>query len=301
MGGMPIMFQSSCFDADLARRLEALSLSTRSLFRGSSLGRRRSLQAGGGLEFSDHREYSGSDDFRYLDWNLLARADRLLVKRFQEDQDLPVYLMLDCSRSMGVGEPRKFDYGRKLVAALAYVALADLDLVSVLAFSGEVGAESQPGRGKEGFPGMVRFLDRLDLASTATDLARAAATFTSRPRRRGLVLVVSDWFDRAGFRRGIDLLSQQGHEVHAIQIYDPTEADPGLLGDLELIEIERGDRRKVTVTESVLRRYRELFREHGEGLRAYCLHLGFRCTRADTSTPLDDLIFRMLREAGTIR
>ena len=76
---------------------------------------------GAGIEFSDHCEYNSGDDLRYLDWNIYARHGDLLLKRFQEEQDLHVYLMLDCSRSMSFGTPSKFDLARHLVAALSYL------------------------------------------------------------------------------------------------------------------------------------------------------------------------------------
>src|SRR5262245_52640501 len=98
------------------------------------MAQRRTMQLGGGIEFADHRDYHPGDDFRYLDWNLYARHEELLLKRFQEEEDLHVYFLLDCSRSMGFGDPVKFDLARQVLAALAYIALADLDRISVSAF-----------------------------------------------------------------------------------------------------------------------------------------------------------------------
>ena len=103
---------------------------------------------GGGIEFADHREYSPGDDLRYLDWNVFARHDELLLKRFQEEEDLHVYIFLDLSRSMEFGQPSKFDLARQLAAALAYIALADLDRVAVLAFSEGIVQEFPLTRGK---------------------------------------------------------------------------------------------------------------------------------------------------------
>jgi uncharacterized protein (DUF58 family) len=295
------MAESSCFDADFLAKLECLSLVSRRAFRGSMLGHRRSPQIGTGLEFVDHREYTDADDFRYLDWNLFARQERLMVKRFAEDKDLHVYFLLDCSKSMGMGQPPKFDFARRLTAALAYVALADLDRVAVTAFSREPGAEFPEARGKDCALALLRFLDGLRLGPTATDLARVAAAFTARPRRKGLVLVVSDWFDRAGFRRALDLLRYEGHEVHAIQVIDPAEAEPRYLGDFELIEIERGARQKITITERSLRRYRQLFREFCDGLRSYCVCRGVGCTQASTALPLESLMLKMMRSTTALK
>src|SRR5437764_13692509 len=88
------------FDTDFLKKLEYLSLVSKRVFRGSLLAQRRTMQLGTGIEFADHREYTPGDDFRYLDWNLFARLDTLLLKRFQEEEDLHLYFFLDCSRSM---------------------------------------------------------------------------------------------------------------------------------------------------------------------------------------------------------
>ena len=115
------------FGSDFLKKIEYLSLVSRRIFRGSPTAQRRTKQLGGGIEFADHRDYSPGDDFRYLDWNLYARHDELLLKRFQEEEDFHVYFLLDCSRSMGFGSPPKFDFARQVTAALAYMALANLD------------------------------------------------------------------------------------------------------------------------------------------------------------------------------
>src|SRR5262245_5254467 len=136
------------FDSDFLQKLEYLSLVSRRVFRGQLLAQRRTMSLGSGVEFADHREYTHGDDFRYLDWNVYARHDELLLKRFQEEEDLPVYFLLDCSRSMNFGTPSKFDYARKVTAALAYIALADLDRVAVTAFADDIMGDFPLMRGK---------------------------------------------------------------------------------------------------------------------------------------------------------
>ena len=144
------------FDSDFLKKLEYLSLVSRRVFRGQLLAQRRTMQLGGGIEFADHREYTPGDDFRYLDWNVFARHDELLLKRFQEEEDLHVYILLDCSRSMAVGDPPKFDYARQVAAALGYIALADLDRVAVVAFAGDIVADFPLTRGKARILGLAQ-------------------------------------------------------------------------------------------------------------------------------------------------
>ncbi|MEZ6046865.1 MAG: DUF58 domain-containing protein [Planctomycetaceae bacterium] len=97
------------FDSDFLKKLEYLAIVSRRVFRGQLLAQQRTRQLGTGIEFADHRDYTPGDDFRHIDWSLYARHDELLLKRFQEEEDLHLYLMLDCSPSMGFGTPPKFD------------------------------------------------------------------------------------------------------------------------------------------------------------------------------------------------
>src|SRR6476620_5321918 len=136
------------FNSDFLKKLEFLSLVSTRVFRGSLLAQGRTMQLGGGIEFADHREYTPGDDFRYLDWNLYARHAELLLKRFQEEEDLHVYFLLDCSRSMAYGSPPKFDFARQGAAALAYIALADLDRIAVVAFAQDIVDDFPLTRGK---------------------------------------------------------------------------------------------------------------------------------------------------------
>lgn len=289
------------FDSEFLKQLEYLSLISRRVFRGTLLAQRRTMQLGGGIEFADHREYSAGDDFRYLDWNLYARHGELLLKRFQEEEDLHVYLLLDCSRSMGFAGTEKFDLARQVTAALGYIALADLDRIAVVAFSDGIIADFPLTRGKARILSLLRFLEELKPQGTDTDLARVATGFVHRNQRRGLAVIVSDLYDASGYERGLDLLRHRQYEPHVIQIHHPSEARPKLLGDMELYDIETDTARKVTVTERNLRTYQRLFDEYQEGVRRYCRNYGMGCTQTDSTVKFDDLILRMMRTAGAVQ
>jgi uncharacterized protein (DUF58 family) len=295
------MASETLFGTDFLKKLEYLSLVSRRVFRGALLAQRRSTQLGSGIEFAEHREYTAAEDYRYLDWNVYARHDDLLVKRFEEEEDLHVYLLLDCSRSMGFGSPSKFDFARQVTAALAYIALADLDRVAVTAFAGEIVAEFPLTRGKDRILTLLQFLERLRPDGTRTNLSQALTTFVHRTRRRGLALVISDLFDPAGFEPGLDLLRHHRFELHVVQVHEPGEATPRLRGDLELVNVETETRRQVTITEQVLRRYRQLFAEYQESLRRYCHRYSVGCTQTSTELPFEELVLRMMRLAGAVR
>lgn len=289
------------FGSEFLQKLEYLSLISKRVFRGQILAQRRTKQLGGGIEFADHRDYTPGDDFRYLDWNVYARHGDLLLKRFQEEEDLHVYVLLDCSRSMAFGSPPKFDYARQVGAALAYIALADLDRVAICAFAGEIIADFPLTRGKDRILSLLKFLEGLPAQGTVTNLNRVVSGFVHRSQRRGLAMVISDLYDPEGFERGLDVLRHHRYEPHVIQVYDRKEADPNFLGDLELFDVESGTTQKVTVTERNLRQYRQIFDRFQEALAKYCTNYGLGCTRTSTEIPFDDLILKMMRTAGAVR
>ncbi|MCA9034368.1 MAG: DUF58 domain-containing protein, partial [Planctomycetaceae bacterium] len=240
------------FPPDFLTRLEYLSIMSKRVFRGTLLAQRRTTQMGSGIEFSDHREYTAGDDLRYLDWNIYARHGDLLLKRFQEEQDLHVYLMLDCSRSMAFGQPAKFDLARHLTAALAYIALADLDRIAVVAYADGIIREFPITRGKARILPLMKFLEELPTCGQDTNLERAVQGLLHRGSRSGLAVIISDLFDEHGFQKGLDQLRFRRFDAHVLQLFDPREANPGLLGDMELEDMESKSVRMVTVTEKNL-------------------------------------------------
>lgn len=294
------------FDSEFLKRLEYLSLLSKRVFRGQLLAQRRTKRTGGGVEFADHREYIHGDDLRYLDWNVYARHGDLLLKRFQEEEDLHVYLLVDCSRSMDSGDtdPQlavdKFSFARQLAAGLAYIALANLDRVSVIAYDDKIRATFPLVRGKDSVLSLLRFLEGLQTSGQATDLTTVAGDFVRRAPRSGLVLVISDLFDQQGFRGGVDLLRHRRFEPHVIQIHTPAEAKPRLLGDVELVDVESSESRKVTVTEKKLRQYEALFQSFLRDVETYCRTYGLSHTRATADIPYDDVLLKMMRVAGAV-
>lgn len=288
------------FDSDFLKKLEYLSLVSKRVFRGQILAQRRTMQLGGGIEFADHRDYAPGDDLRYLDWNVFARHNELLIKRFQEEEDLHVYIMVDCSRSMALGAPPKFDLARQVAAALGYIALADLDRVSILGVAGEILGAFPLARGKARILSMLKFLENLEPKAVETDLAKSAKNFVLRAQRRGLAVVISDLYDPNGFERGLDILRHHRHEPHLIQIIDKAEADPKFLGDLELFDIETDSLQKVTITERSLKQYKVIFENFQESVRHYCNTYAISRTQTACDVPFDQLVLGMMRVAGSV-
>src|SRR5436190_22570851 len=124
---MPLRFQDQ-----FLKKLEYLHVVSRREFAGQNRADRRTPKRGRGIEFADQRPYAPGDDFRHIDWKAYKRLNRLLLRLFDEEQDLPIYLLLDTSASMA--EAAKFDQARRIAAALCYIGLAHLDRVTMISF-----------------------------------------------------------------------------------------------------------------------------------------------------------------------
>jgi len=286
-------------DTELLKRLEYLSLVARGVPGGGLLACRPSPLPAGGTELTGHRDYSPGDDYRQIDWGICARHDELHTRQFQGEQDLHVYLLLDCSRSMGLGRRPKFDVARRIAAALAYVSLAEERRVAVAAFSDRITADLAPIRGKSRILKLTRFLDGLSLDAGPTSLAQAATQFCKRYQRHGPVVVIGDLMDSepksgADFRAGLDILRARGYSPRVVQLSDPAETSPELLGDIELFDVETQTARQVTVTEGDLRRYARAVEQFDESVRAYCAKYRVRRARVSCDLPDEECLLRAI-------
>ncbi|MFN5896277.1 MAG: DUF58 domain-containing protein, partial [Planctomyces sp.] len=284
---------------DFLTRLEYLSIMSKRVFRGQLLAQRRTRQTGAGIEFADHREYSPGEDLRYLDWNVYARHGDLLIRRFQEEQDLHLWLLLDCSNSMNLADGRKFDLARQLAAALAWIALADLDRISVLACAAGVVEQFPLTRGRERILPLMQFLQGLTASTPQTSLLESVRQFLHRRPRPGIAVILSDLFDPAGFEAGLDQLRFSGFDLHVIQLHHPLDADPAVLGDAELVDVETGTTLQTTITEHMLSEYRRLFRQHQDAVRNYCARYNLGCTQSGCQVQFDSLVMAMMKQSAT--
>ena len=282
------------FDSAFLKKLEYLSLVSRRVFRGQLLANRRARQLGSGIEFADHRNYTFGDDLRYLDWNIYARFGNELIRRFEEEKDLHIYFLLDCSKSMSAGSPNKFDYARQVTAALAYIALADLDRVCIVTFADKLYQIFPTIRGRQHILSLIRFLESLETVGNTTNLATSMNEFVRRKQHTGLAVVIGDFYDPNGFKQGLDTLRYQNYEPHLIQIHDKQEAEPALLGDLQLHDVETGGIHEITISEDMIRRYKQKFSAFLNEIKRYGVDNGLNYMISSTAVPFDEMILQML-------
>ena len=288
------------FDEAFLARLELLQVIARRLFRGRQRAERKTRKVGSGLEFADHRDYSPGDDIRYLDWTVWIRLRHALIRLFEEDEDLPIRLVVDVSDSMSTRGGAKLRYARQVAAALAYVGLANLDRVGLTCMSGRTHVTLPAVRGKGRIFRVFEFL-RTAEAGGPTDIRQGCSRVAAEATQPGLTVVLSDFYDLEGAFDGLNMLRFRKHEPVAIQVIDPAEADPtgsGLRGDVTLVDCEGGARRDVTLSPRALRDYAEAHERFCSHLEASCRSRGIHYVRADIDVPFDDLVLRMFRLGG---
>ena len=290
------------FDETFLRRLETLRLVTKRASLGQLRAERRSRRVGAGIEFADHRDYAAGDDLRVLDWNLYGRMERLLVRLFEEDEDLAIDVLVDASASMGVGAPPKLDLAARIGAALAYVGLANLDRVAVTTMDETLAAGLPPARGKAHILRVLRFLEDVR-AEGRTSLAAATRAFLARHQRhrRGLVVLISDFYDPDGYREALDLLRYGRFEIVVVQISAPEEAHPALRGDLTVRDVETGEERDVTISAQALAAYERRHAALVRGLDGFCRERAIPCFTATSDASFDDVVLRVFRAGGLLR
>ena len=287
------------FDDEFQRKIEYLAIVSRRVFAGRMRAERKTRKTGSGIEFADHRDYVAGDDFRYLDWNVYQRFGRLLLRLFEEEEDLSIYLILDASSSMGFGDGQKLAYAKRIVAALAYIGLANLDRVTIVTTTDRVLSRMPQTRGKQRIFRVFDFL-RETPAHGKTDLGEALKVFVSQHKRRGLAVLVSDLYDPTGFEHGINALRYNKFEPFVLHLVDPKDASPSMRGDVRIYDCETGEEREVTVTPRVLEKYREAHEQYLLDVQAFCTRKQVSYAQADIAVPFEEMVLRFLRRGGIV-
>lgn len=277
------------------RLLEGMRLAPRRTFHGRIRGERLTKRKGISIEFADYRDYTEGDDLRHLDWNVLARLQAPVIKTYQDEEDLAVYIVVDATGSMSFGEPAKLDLAKRLAAAFAYVALCGQDAVyPIVAPQRGVGAAR---RGRSSYPHIARWAEGIHGVEGGKRLATAMRELAGAGLRPGLVLMLTDALDPDA-AANIRILGGVGHEVCLVQILAPEEIDPDLEGDLRLLDAETGDVVEITANRDALKGYRDNLAAHNAGLADACRRHGGRFIQVSSGEPLEIVLRDRLRKEG---
>ena len=280
---------------DVLARINSLELVARTVVEGFIAGLHRSPYLGFSTDFAEHRQYMPGDDIRHLDWKLLARTDRVYIKKYQGDTNTQIHLLVDTSASMGFASAgiSKLQYAQYLASSLAYLGVRQHDAVGFTAFDEEVVEHAPPSTRSGQLRTVLGILERLE-ASRATDLVEQLHRSAELIKRRGVVILISDLYvDREELLRGLEHLRFDGNEVIVFQILDRQELDFEFDEAVVLEDSENADQVHV-LPEVVRAEYIRALRNHIDAIAE-----GARRSRIDyellrTSEPLDAALFSYL-------
>jgi len=278
----------------LLAQLEQLQLATRRPLVGGLIGEHRSPRFGASLDFSDYRPYHPGDDLRRLDINAYARLDRLMLKLFEAENDLVVRLLVDTSASM---KGAKLQRAKELAAAIGFVALTNRDVVTLHSFP-----ETRPGPrilGRNSAPSLCKRLDALE-ADGETNLVEAVRRLLAASGTPSITVVISDLLTpewEAGLRR----LPAGTGELVVMHVLDPSDMEPELSGDLQLVDRETGAVLDISATPEANATYREIVEAWAEGISAQIRRIGATHVKVLTTDDLETVILGSLRKSGSLR
>jgi len=296
---LPSEVDPTVFDEGFLRQLERLQLLMRAPARGGLKGGRRSVKRGQSVEFADYRDYALGDDLRQLDWNILARLEKLFVKLYVEEEDVTITLLVDASASMGAGQPDKLTYAKRAAAALGYIGLASEDRVAVVALSGRAARRQAAIRGSGRVFRLLSALSAIPISDGPTDLLTAVRHAGAQLTGRGVVVLLSDLLDPDA-DRVIRELAATGSEIVILHVLAPEELDPALEGDLRLVDVESGEGVEVTVDLATLDGYKARLAAWRDGFADTAAKRRAAYVPLSTEVPLADLVFAELRRRRVV-
>lgn len=227
--------------ADLLKKVRKIEIKTRGLSQNIFAGQYHSAFKGRGMAFSEVREYQFGDDVRDIDWNVTARFHRPFVKVFEEERELTVMLLIDCSGSLDFGtrHEMKREMATEIAATLAFSAIQNNDKIGVIFFSDHIEKYIPPKKGRRHILYIIREMLDFHPESRRTDLAEATATLTRVMKRRCTSFLISDFYDRKDFSRQLQIANRK-HDVVSIQVYDPIDRQLPDVGMVKVTDAETG-------------------------------------------------------------
>jgi uncharacterized protein (DUF58 family) len=278
-------------DADTLARADKLGMAARFIVEGYMAGEHKSPYRGFAIEFSQHREYSPGDDVRHLDWKVLGKTDRYYIKQYEQETNFVAHILVDGSESMqyGSGENSKLDYAKVAAACLAFLIIKQRDAVSLSLFDDSVREELPRGNTQNHLFNILEKLVQFN-PQGATDLAGQLHALANRSQRKGLVIVISDFFDdEEAVLESVQHLRFVGHEVIGMQILDHDEIVFPFNGLVEFEGLENIENLKTRPTEirkSYMKEFSDFQKKLKEGFSRNSSHF----LECDTSKPLNDVL-----------
>ena len=282
---------------DWAGKLSRLSITTKSKLRGQHKGSHRSQRFGASLDFSDFREYSPGDDVRQIDWNVYARTDKYFIKRFLDEQEMRVHILLDTTKSMG--DSLKWTFAKQLAASLGILVLQRDDRLS---FSTVNEGKKPPFRRKgstyrKAFIQTISDLDEPEMSTTFTDNA-----LPFLPKDSTVLFVITDCLESMeSWDRFLHKLPKFTGDIRILQVVTDEELAPAYGGDVQLEDIETLEQVNVSISSRVLEAFHRERKEHQQRLELLCHKFGIKILQVNADEGISHTMFHQLLRANWVQ
>lgn len=280
-------------DTSFLNELNRFSIALKKKVHSDYQGGRESSYQGGGLTFKDHTKYSLGDDFRKIDWKVYARTDKFFIRRFEEERNMTLHVVIDSSASMDYGEKHtKYDYASMIGLGFAYMALKNNEKFEFSTFAEHLEL-FRPRKGMSQLMSMLDYLNHKKVKGQSK-FRSSLETIRKQIMTKSLVVVISDFlYDVDELKEAFHLFKRS--ELIVIQVLDETERDLPLYGDLKLKDSESGGLIHTFLGSRLKSRYKQRMEEHNAALRRLCEDEGANFVTVYTDTPIFDAFFAALR------
>lgn len=280
---------NALFDADFLARMQRFSLRLEQAQKGGRLAEQKTRARGQGLEFADFKPYAAGDDLRAIDWHIYRRMGRLFVRVFEEQQDLPVYFLVDQSDSLFLEQPPRINSALRCVLALSAITLSQHDSVGLFSFAETLQTQLRSVSGKTNLIRLAKMLCQCQ-PQGQTALASSLRQLADLPLRSGLVVLVSDFFEPEGIAPVFEALARLRHKLLLVQLVRQRDADPSLdphiSGELCIEDCESGQQTQLTISNQILAKYQQLYRDFDRQIDTSARELGALRIKIDTDQEL---------------
>ncbi len=277
---------------DFLRQLDSFDLVIKKKVTSSFTGERRSDIVGSGLIFRDYVNYNFGDDFKNIDWKVYARSDRLYSKRYEEDRNLTVHIIVDFSGSMNFGRKiKKYEYSSMIALGFAYIALKNNENFVLSSF----GDKLEFFRYKKGKKQIASILDYLNKkqASGVTNFYDSLISYKGLVNSRSLIVIISDFFYDLGQIESI-LNRFKKNKIMLIQVLDELERKFDMEGDYNLEDLESDSKLHTFVDPYLRKKYFEYLEKHQDSIKKVCNKLKVDFQIVDTGEDIFDVFYRIL-------
>jgi len=293
--------KSYFFDSQFLNQLEKLAILSRQMVAGQMQGERRSPKKGQSVEFSDFRPYTLGDDFRKIDWNAYARLEKFFIKLFVEEEDITVYFLIDTSASMDWGNPNKFDYSIRAAAALGYISLVGLDRTTAYAL-GQTKPHLKhfaPHRGKQQAHKFFSYLEELKPAK-GINFVKEIIAFRTLAKQPGPLIFITDMYNPE-WKEALSTLSNGKFEITLLHVLTPDEINPDFTGDIKLQDTETNEEVEITADYDLIQKYKTNMVNWKNEIELFCSQRGIHYIPLETTLPLQELLFSVLRRQTVLK